>query len=119
MANEVIEGRRDLAPTIVRVTVFRYDPAVDKEPYPQTYDVPVVGGMSVMDALDYIYENLDSTVAYFDHAACQQAICRRCTLSINGRPGLACQTLVEGDVTLKPLSKFPVVRDLVYRERGD
>jgi succinate dehydrogenase/fumarate reductase iron-sulfur protein len=106
-------------PTIVRVTISRYDPGVDEEPYFQTYEVPVVRGMSVMDALDYIYENLDSTVAYFDHAACQQAICRRCTLAIDGRPQLACQTLVEGDVTLKPLSKFPVVRDLVYMEGGD
>jgi fumarate reductase iron-sulfur subunit len=101
---------------VVRVTISRCDPASSEDPYDQTYEVPVVKGMSVLDALDYIYENLDSTVAYFDHAACQQGICRRCTLSINGKPALMCQTLVEGDLSLKPLSKFPLVRDLVYRE---
>jgi fumarate reductase iron-sulfur subunit len=103
---------------VVRVTVSRHDPVTGEEPYDQTYEVPVVKGMSVLDALDYIYENLDSSVAYFDHAACQQSICRRCTLAINGKPALMCQTLVEGDLTLKPLSKFPLIRDLVYRERG-
>jgi fumarate reductase iron-sulfur subunit len=110
----MVENGKD----VVRVTVSRYDPVTDEQPYPQTYEVPLIQGMSVLDVLDYIYENLDGSLAYFDHAACQQAICRRCTLSINGRPALACQTLVDGDVTLMPLSKFPVVRDLVYREGG-
>jgi succinate dehydrogenase/fumarate reductase iron-sulfur protein len=100
---------------VVRVTVSRYDPATDERPYPQTYEVPLIPGMSVLDALDYIYENLDGSLAYFDHAACQQAVCRQCSLSINGHSALACQTLVEGEVTLSPLSKFSVVRDLVYR----
>jgi succinate dehydrogenase/fumarate reductase iron-sulfur protein len=103
---------------VVRVTVSRYDPSSDEQPYLQTYEVPLMQGMSVLDVLDYIYENLDGTLAYFDHAACQQAICRQCTLSINGRSALACQTLVEGDVTLMPLAKYPVVRDLVY-QKGD
>ena len=102
----------------VCVTVSRFDPSDDEQPYSQAYEVPVVQGMSVLDVLDYIYENLDGSLAYYDHAACQQGICRRCLLSINGKAKLMCQTLVEDDVTLEPLAKFAVVRDLVYRRGG-
>ena len=102
----------------VQVTVSRFDPSVDEKPYDQSYEVPVIAGMSVLDVLDYIYENLDGSLAYYTHAACQQGICRRCTLVINGKPSLMCQTLVEGDLTLGPPPKFEVIRDLVYNKRG-
>lgn len=104
--------------TPVRVTVSRFDPSVDEEPYFQTFEVPLTRGMSVLEVLDYIYENLDGSLAYYDHAACQQGICRRCTLSINGKVELMCQSLVEGDLTLAPPGKFSVVRDLVYKRGG-
>lgn len=103
----------------VRVTISRFDPGVDGEPHYQTYEVPLVEGMSVLEALDYIYENLDGSLAYYTHAACRQGICRRCTLRINGKPSLMCQTPVEGDVLVEPPPKFEVVRDLVYRRRGE
>jgi succinate dehydrogenase/fumarate reductase-like Fe-S protein len=102
-----------------KVTVSRYDPSLDEERYYQTYEVPLVKGMSLLDALDYIYENLDGSLAYYDHAACQQGICRRCTLSIDGKVELMCQRLVEGDVTVEPPAKFAVVRDLVYKRGGE
>ena len=59
----------------INVKVFRYDPIGDKEPYYQDFEVPFVEGMSAMDALDYIYQNLDSTLAYYDHAGCSLGIC--------------------------------------------
>ena len=34
------------------------------------YEVPVVQGMKVMDVLDYIYANLDHTLAYYRHSSC-------------------------------------------------
>ncbi|MBU1050169.1 hypothetical protein KKG90_09130 [Candidatus Bipolaricaulota bacterium] len=79
----------------------------------QTYEVPWVQGMSVMDGLDYIYENLDGSIAYYDHAACNQGICKRCLVQINGKTSLMCQTLVIGDMTLEPLPSQEVARDLV------
>ncbi len=106
-----------MAEKTVQVTVARFDSSVDEESYDWTYEVPVVAGMSVLDALDCIYDNLDSSLAYYAHAACSQGICRRCTVIINGKPSLMCQTLVEGDLKLEPLPKFEVVKDLVY-ERG-
>jgi len=69
--------------------------------------------MSVMDALDHIYQNLDGTLAYYDHAGCSLGICGRCTGKINGKPGLFCQTPVQGGVTLDPVKEDRVLRDLV------
>jgi fumarate reductase iron-sulfur subunit len=86
---------------------------VDKEPHYQAYPVPFEKGMSAMTALDYIYQNLDGTLAYYDHAGCDLGICARCPGKINGKPGLFCQTLIGNDVTLEPTSIARVLKDLV------
>jgi len=103
---------------MINVKVFRFDPSVDKEPHYQPYEVPLEKGMSAMSALDYIYHNLDSTIAYYDHAACDLGICARCTGKINGKTGLFCQTVIQGDVTLEPVSQSSVIKDLVAAKRG-
>jgi succinate dehydrogenase/fumarate reductase-like Fe-S protein len=36
---------------------------------------------------------------------------------INGKPGLFCQTILQGDVTLEPTSKDRVLKDLVAKKR--
>ncbi len=99
------------------VTLFRFDPKTDAEPAYRTYRVPAEPGMSAMNALDYIYQNLDPTIAYFDHAGCALGICARCTGKINGKAGLLCQTEVTGDVTIEPITKDRVIRDLVTARR--
>ncbi len=105
-----------MAEQMISVKVFRFNPSLDKEPYYKTYVVPFEKGMSAMTALDYIYQNLDGTIAYYDHAGCDLGICARCTGMINGKPGLFCQTLLEGDVTLEPVSKSKVLKDLVIKK---
>ena len=57
-------------------------------------------------------------VAY--DANCLEEVCGSCTMLINGRTRQACSALVEkllaeqpGEIELRPMSKFPVVRDLV------
>ena len=102
---------------IIKVSVSRFDPYLDKNPGYKTYHVPWCEGMSAMDALDYIYHNLDSTLAYYDHAGCSLGICGQCTAMVNGRPGLLCQTPIKGDVTLDHLSGRKVLRDLVVQKR--
>ncbi len=102
----------------VEVKVFRYEPGIDPQPYYRNYHVPFEEGMGVMDALDHIYQQLDGTLAYYDHAGCSLGICGRCAARINGRPGLLCQTAVTGDITLEPLSKEKVLKDLVSRKRS-
>ncbi|MBW2368831.1 MAG: succinate dehydrogenase [Deltaproteobacteria bacterium] len=102
----------------ITATVFRFDPTVDAEPCYKAYRVPIVSGTSAMNVLDYIYQNLDDTLSYYDHAGCALGICVRCMGRINGRPGLLCQTMIEDDVTLEPLSKDLVVKDLVTIRKG-
>ena len=52
--------------------------------------------------------------------SCLQGMCGGCAMVINGRPALACETFLRdlGDeVVLEPLSKFPVICDLIV-DRG-
>lgn len=100
----------------LKIKVFRFDPTEDSKPYYRTYEVPFADGMSAMSALDYIYQNLDSTLAYYDHAGCDLGICARCTGKVNGKSGLFCQTLISGDVTLEPVSDENVLKDLVMNK---
>lgn len=47
--------------------------------------------------------------------ACLEEVCGSCTMVINGTPRQSCSALVdklEQPITLEPLSKFPVIRDL-------
>jgi len=57
----------------IKVKVFRYDPDKDNAPHYETYEVPYVEGMVVLDVLNYIYENLDGTFAY--RWACRAGQC--------------------------------------------
>lgn len=79
------------------------------------YEVPVVQGMKVMDVLDYIYANLDHTLAYYRHSSCCQAICGRCACRLNGRTILACAEIVDIDAEKMFLEsgEGTLVRDLV------
>ncbi len=98
---------------VIQVRVFRFDPSADKTSRYETYEIPVEEGMSAMDVLDYIYQNLDSTLAYYDHAGCSLGICGKCLGRIDGKPGLFCQKIVEGDLVLDPVNPSKVIRDLV------
>ena len=49
--------------------------------------------------------------------SCLEEVCGACTMLVNGRPRQSCTALIdalpEGTITLAPLTKFPVVRDLM------
>jgi succinate dehydrogenase/fumarate reductase-like Fe-S protein len=107
-----------MAEKTITARVFRLDPSADTEPHYREYEVPFEDGMSAMDVLDYIYQNLDGTLAYYDHAGCSLGICARCTGRIDGKAGLFCQVPVTGDVTLEPTSTSRVLKDLVCEKKG-
>jgi succinate dehydrogenase/fumarate reductase-like Fe-S protein len=88
----------------IKVRVSRFDPSVDKSPHYQTYEVPFEPRMTVMDALDYIYENLDPSLAYHSHTSCHRRVCTRCNVRVNSKAGLSCHTEIAGDVTIPYLA---------------
>lgn len=93
--------------------IFRYNPESEFSSYSERYYVPVEGTTSVLQALIYIYEHLDSTIAF--RYGCRYPRCGLCGMEIDEKPSLACVSLIkEGQcVTVKPLPKFPVIKDLV------
>jgi succinate dehydrogenase/fumarate reductase-like Fe-S protein len=95
----------------IQVAILRCDPDVDSEPYRQTFTVPLSPGMSVLNILTYIYENLDPGLGFYNN--CDRGVCGRCTLTVNGHSALSCTTLVDGDLELEPLRGRPLVRDLL------
>jgi len=107
-----------MAEKLIKVKILRFNPSTNGKAYFQSYDVPLTEGVSVLDILDFIYENLDGSLAYYDHAACRHGICGGCSLVVNGKPSLACQTLVLGNISVEPPKNFKVIRDLVYK-RGE
>jgi len=97
----------------IKAKVSRFNPATDNSPHYQTYEVPLTPRMTVMEVLDYIYENLDPSLAYHSHTSCHRRICARCNLTINNKPSLSCHTEVNEDITIEPLPRYKVIRDLV------
>jgi succinate dehydrogenase / fumarate reductase iron-sulfur subunit len=86
------------------------------------YDGPEhVTVSAVLDALNYTDDlwDIDGNIAprIRWECSCMQAVCGGCAMVINGTPALACATFVDqikgGELVLEPLSKFPVVADLI------
>jgi succinate dehydrogenase / fumarate reductase iron-sulfur subunit len=95
--------------------VQRYNAEKDSKPHFQELVVPSSRGMTVLDGLIYIKENLDSTLAF--RTSCRMAICGSCGMLINNYPHLACHTQIEefrsNRLTVKPLPNLPIIKDLV------
>ena len=99
------------------VSVYRYDPEKDQEPYMQDFDLEIPGGrdLMVLDVLELLKEQ-DTTVTY--RRSCREGVCGSDGVSMNGKNGLACITPLSdvvrrGKLTIRPLPGLPVIRDLV------
>ncbi len=103
------------SPKQITFKVQRYNPEVSSPPYFQELTVPSSRGMTVLDGLLYIKENLDSTLAF--RTSCRMGICGSCGMLINNYPHLACHTQIEefksNTLTIKPLPNQPIIKDLV------
>ena len=98
----------------IQLEVLRYNPETDSQPRFQTYSVPCLSEWVVLDALNYVKENLDPTLSY--RWSCHMAVCGSCGMMINGEPKLSCKAFIHeyGDqIRVEPLANFPIERDLV------
>jgi fumarate reductase iron-sulfur subunit len=99
--------------------ITRFDPDKDQAPRQQTYEVPVQPEWKVLDALNYIKDELDGSLSH--RWSCRMAVCGSCGMMVNGKPSLTCKDALSdyGDkVEVAPLANFPIVRDLVVELEG-
>lgn len=104
----------------VKVTVERRDTPVSN-PYFETFKVEIPETANVIMLLMEIRKNpvningeKVSPVSF--ECNCLEEVCGACTMIINGKARQACSALIKdlgNNITLAPLSKFPVVRDLI------
>ena len=101
-----VSVKRQSSPTVKAVT--------------EMFEIPYRPNMNITSLLGEIALNpttvsgTETTPIAYD-ANCLEEICGSCAMLINGKAMMACSTLVDRltqPITLAPLSKFPVVRDL-------
>lgn len=100
----------------IQIEVLRYDPEKDSEPRYQTFDVPYDEDWVVLDALNWIKDNVDGSLTY--RWSCHMAVCGSCGMMVDGEPKLTCKAflrdyLAKGTVRVDPLANFPIEKDLV------
>lgn len=67
--------------------------------------------ITILDALNYIKENIDSTLSY--RSGCKSGICGSCSVLVNGRESLACKCKSNDKDEIKPLKNSKILKDLV------
>jgi len=87
--------------------------ALGETPRVETFDVAFEHGQSVLDGLRAVRRGVDPSLA-FRFACINANACKECMMLIDGKVDYACTTrLKEGTMTLAPLPKKALIRDLV------
>jgi len=102
--------------------IQRYNPETDSAPHFQEYPVEVEPTDRLLDAILYVKQHVDATLAV--RKSCAHGICGSDAMRVNGAERLTCKTIIkdvaaEGDViVLEPLRSMPVQRDLMVDQKG-
>lgn len=104
-----------MAETQFTLKLLRFDPDRDTTPHYDRFTIPLREGMTVLEALFYVVEELDPSLSF--RYSCRGAVCGSCAMYINGSNRLACQTLIASlkaaEVEVAPLPYLPLLKDLV------
>jgi len=99
----------------ITLEVFRYNPDKDEEPSFQSYEVPYRKDWVILDALNYVKDNVDGSLTF--RWSCRMGVCGSCGMMANGKPVITCATFLHkylpGPIRVAPLDYFPVIKDLV------
>ena len=98
----------------ITLEVLRYRPEIETEPVFETYTVPCREEWVVLDALNYVKDNLDRSLSY--RWSCRMAVCGSCGMAINDNPMLSCKAFLRDlpdHIRIEPLQNFPIERDLM------
>lgn len=110
------------SPANIIIRIRRQD-GPQKTPHWEEFSVPWRPNMNIISCLQYIAANPTTTDGHHTtppvwDAGCLEEVCGACTMVINGRSRQACSALVDklgpagAPITLEPMGKFPLVRDL-------
>lgn len=113
-------------PQFIRLRVLR-QASKDAPSHWDTFQIPFREKLNVISALMEVRRNPvaingETVEPPTWEAACLEEVCGSCTMNVNGRIRQACTALIEdvgerhGDaleVTLEPMKKFPLIRDLM------
>lgn len=89
--------------------------------YWEIFEIPYIPNSNVISCLMHIQTNPvnakgEEVRPVVWESNCLEEVCGSCTMVINGKVHQSCSALIdqlEKPITLEPMSKFPVVRDLV------
>jgi len=119
------------------LAVRRFDPEQGEESRWQRYDVELPDGTTVLEALMFVQEHVDGSLAF--RRSCRHGVCGSCGMRVNGCARLACNTQLAAvveeaerraahahhtvgadapddgrpSVRIEPLGNMPVIKDLV------
>jgi succinate dehydrogenase / fumarate reductase iron-sulfur subunit len=99
----------------VTLKIYRFNPETDNEPHYDTFNVEANSNDRILDCLNKIRWEQDSSLTY--RMSCAHGICGSDAVSINGIPSLACQKLIKEydstkELLVEPLKFFPILKDL-------
>lgn len=120
----------------MKLIVYRYNKKSNTQRY-DTYTLEPKKGMTILDALFYIQDNLDTSLSF--RYSCRGAVCGTCAMLINKIPRLACRIQVDrllttdspydlvpfpalhlshewnpqNEILIEPLPNAPVIKDLI------
>lgn len=111
-------------PDFFEVRILRQD-APDRPSYWERHRVPYESDMNVISVLQRVAAQAKSVdgaevapVAW--ECNCLEEVCGACTMLVNGKVRQSCSALVDrllednpNEIELRPMTKFPVIRDLV------
>ena len=76
----------------VDLEILRYNPETDEAPSFRTYRVPCQEDWVVLDAVNYVKDELDRTLSY--RWSCHMAVCGSCGMVVNDNPVLSCKAFL-------------------------
>ena len=109
-----------MVPKTIELRIKRQD-GPNASPRWEHFSLPYRPNLNVISVLMEIARHPettqgDKTTPVQWECSCLEEICGSCTMRINGQPRQSCSTLIdriEQPIELEPLTKFPVIRDLV------
>ena len=98
---------------VITAKVYRFNPNRDQSARFATYEIPYKDGLSVMNVIQYIYENIDPTLSHY--YSCRIGRCGGCHIFVNGRAVQSCCTRASEEMVIEPPHRIGlrVIKDLI------